>query len=104
MGRQTASRATVTVLMDDALLFRSALGMLTANEEARVVTWRRRSPDNENRFRELVDLLLLTADSDDQLDFRPAPAAAELIDLATARTQQWPKAATQGAWPTMLRA
>jgi ferric-dicitrate binding protein FerR (iron transport regulator) len=65
--------------MDDELLFRSVTGRSTPEETEAVVAWLGRSPANEQRFHDTLEILRLAAYAEDEIGFGAAPAAAELL-------------------------
>lgn len=68
----------------DYLLYRSLKGEGTAEEEAKVLEWRRFSSENEAYYRQLERLLALTADAyrEPQGAVGALPSASELVRLA----------------------
>lgn len=74
--------------MDDELLFRSATGRATPNEEQWVHTWLAASPGNERRMLEVTGILSLVAEAEAQLGFGPAPTGEELLRKARAGAQR----------------
>lgn len=66
--------------MDDELLFRSVAARTAPVEQARVVEWLAASERNASQLEDLVDVLLLTAAADDELDFGRAPSGEEILD------------------------
>lgn len=69
--------------MEDELLFRSASGRATPQEQQAVARWLAASADNEQGFDDVVDVLLLAADADDRLSFGPPPSMRNVLARAS---------------------
>lgn len=66
--------------MDDELIFRSVTAQTTSEEEERLKAWLAASAGNADRFREVVDVLLLCeAHAEEELMLAPAPSAIDLV-------------------------
>jgi transmembrane sensor len=65
--------------MDDELLFRSATGRATAQEQRVVAEWLSESGRNEQRFHDVLGVLHLTAEADDRLSFGPPPSTSDVL-------------------------
>jgi transmembrane sensor len=87
--------------VEDELLFRSATGRATADEQQAVAAWLAASPDHARHFRDIVSVLVLTADADDRLDFGPPPSTQDVLTRSRSRT---PAARSGRTWRGMLLA
>lgn len=65
--------------MDDEQLYRAATGRASPREQRAIAEWLAGSADNERRFHDIVEVLRLTADADDRLNFGPAPSTQDLL-------------------------
>lgn len=72
--------------MDEELVFRSATGRATPEEAEALAAWLGRSPENEQRFHDTLEILRLAADADDGIGLGPAPTVDAL--LAERRTRE----------------
>jgi len=70
--------------VDDELLFRALVGRTTAVEEAAVETWRRASPENERRFRELYRLLTIASNADSCRSAAAPPPVEDIVEHSEA--------------------
>lgn len=68
--------------MNDELLFRAATSRTTRQEEMRLRPWLAASADNEQRRREVVDVLLLTMEAENHLRFELALNRKESHSIA----------------------
>lgn len=89
----------------DEILIRVVRGQGTPAERAKVEAWRRESPENEERYREVVAILslaprLLEGDGE---EWRRPPSAAEVIRRAggAAGPGRVPRVGLGGRWPTL---
>jgi transmembrane sensor len=81
----------------DFLLFRSAQGQTTPEEEDMVTAWRRVSPENEAAWQQLARLLALTTQAYRPPDAGDPPDGAMLIRRTEARPLLAPVVASEGA-------
>lgn len=65
--------------LSDELLFRFATSRLPSHEDAGLAERLAASPEGGRRLREIAEVLVLTADADDELLFRRAPTAEEIV-------------------------
>lgn len=88
--------------MDDELLFRSAAGRTTPDEENAVGAWLTGSPAREQRFHDTLEILRLTAEADDALAFAEAPTAAEMLARRASARNGTRHHARRGTWRALL--
>lgn len=68
--------------LPDELLFRFATSRLPRHEDARLAERFAASPEDRRRLREVANVLVLTADSHDELSFGAGPSTAEIVNAS----------------------